>query len=191
MSRAKNYFNFFTAAVQRPFKIGAIAPSSRQLAEMMLLKFKPGDHVAEVGPGTGAITEVLRRRLASPGDYIGFDINRDFIDSLKEQFPDLKFVQDSAENLNAKFQDEAQLDYIVCSLPWSIWPDEHQAEVLKGMLGPLKKGGYFATFAYWPMLYGPTGYRFRALLEMTFSRVELSAIVWANLPPAIVYVCSK
>ena len=171
--------------------MGAIAPSSKRLAEMMLLEFKPGEFVVEVGTGTGAITRIIRQRLADPKQYIGFDINREFIEKLSGTFPDLNFVQDSAENLPAHFQNGAQSGYVVCSLPWAIWPSEHQERILNGIIEPLKEGGHFATFAYWPMLYWPVGLTFRKLLKKTFKKVEVTPIVWGNLPPAVVYVCTK
>jgi len=171
--------------------MGAIAPSSKRLGEMMLLEFKPGDVVAEIGPGTGALTRVIRQRLAEPGHYQGFDINREFIEKLRTDFPDLKFIQDSAENLPAHFGEGKQADYIVCSLPWTIWPGEHQAKILDGIMAPLKKGGYFVTFCYWPTLYAPSGLGLRKLLRKRFKNVELSKVVWGNIPPAAVYICTK
>jgi phospholipid N-methyltransferase len=191
VSTAKEYISFLSAFVTKPFKMGAIAPSSKRLAEMMLLEFKPGDFVVEIGPGTGAITRIIRQRLVDPKRYLGFDINREFVEKLRENFQDLNFVQDSAENLGTHFQGGAQADYIVCSLPWAIWPAEHQAKVLKGLMAPLKKGGYLATFAYWPTLYTPAGFGFRRMLTRKFKKVETTKIVWGNIPPAVVYVCIK
>lgn len=188
--KTKEYLSFLAAAVTKPFKMGAIAPSSKQLAEMMLLKFKPGDFIVEIGPGTGAITRVAQQRVKDPQRYVGFDINREFVEHLKEEFPALKFVQDSAENLGTHFQNTA-VDYIACSLPWNIWPSQHQEKVLQGVLQPLRSGGCFTTFAYWPTLYTPAGQSFRKLLKKNFKKVEVTPIIWGNLPPAVVYVCLK
>ena len=175
----------------KPFKMGAIAPSSKQLSEMMLLKLVPSDFVVEIGPGTGAITRIIRQRITDPKHYLGIDINHEFIEAMKLQFPEMHFEQDSAENLPVHFKDGPRVDYIACSLPWGIWPTQHQSKVLKGIIQPLKKGGYFATFAYWPMLYTPAGLGFRRMLSKTFRKVEITQIVWGNLPPAIVYLCVK
>lgn len=190
VSKTKEYLFFLSAVLTKPFKMGAIAPSSKQLSEMMLLKLRPGASVVEIGPGTGAITRVIRQRLSNPDHYIGFDINREFVEQLCHEFPDLKFVQDSAENIQAHVEGRP-VDYIVCSLPWNIWPSHHQEKILKGAVRPLKKGGHFATFAYWPMLYAPAGLGFRRLLWKTFKKVEVTKIVWGNLPPAVVYVCTR
>jgi len=37
----------------------------------------------------------------------------------------------------------------------------------------------------------PAGQRFRSLLNENFRSVEISPILWRNLPPAIVYHCQK
>ncbi len=179
------------AFAAKPFKMGAIAPSSKRLAEMMLLGMKPGDSVVEIGPGTGAITRIIRQRLPDPKLYMGFDINREFIEKLHHEFPDLTFYQESAEDLAKHFQNGKEPDYVVCSLPWAIWPEHHQAAVLKSIVQPLKKGGHFTTFAYWPTMYGPAGVGFRKILSKSFKKVERTKIVWGNLPPAVVYVCVK
>ena len=38
---------------------------------------------------------------------------------------------------------------------------------------------------------GPALAKFRRLLEATFDEVLLTRVVWANLPPAITYVCRR
>jgi phosphatidylethanolamine/phosphatidyl-N-methylethanolamine N-methyltransferase len=188
---AKEYLHFLSAAVSKPFRMGAIAPSSKRLAEMMLLKLTPGDWIAEIGPGTGAMTRIIQQRLIDPKHYVGVDINREFVEKLRVDFPEMKFVQDSAEHLGLQFKEGSNADYIVCSLPWTIWPAQHQAKILKSIVEPLKNGGVFATFAYWPMLYTPAGIGFRKMLKRSFKKVELTQIVWGNIPPAIVYLCIK
>jgi phosphatidylethanolamine/phosphatidyl-N-methylethanolamine N-methyltransferase len=191
LSKAKEYIRFLAAFAAKPFRMGAIAPSSKRLAEMMLLGMSPADLVVEIGPGTGAITRIIRQRLQDPKTYLGFDINREFIEKLRHEFPDLNFHQESAENLGTHFQNGTQPDTVVCSLPWAIWPAQHQARVLEGIIAPLKNGGHFATFAYWPTMYAPAGFGFRKMLSKSFKKVERTKIVWGNLPPAVVYVCVK
>lgn len=171
--------------------MGAIAPSSKRLAEMMLLGMSPGELVVEIGPGTGAITRIIRQRLQDPKDYLGFDINREFIKKLQNDFPDLSFHQESAAHIAQYFQDGKLADFVVCSLPWTIWPTEHQDKILKSIVGHLKEGGRFTTFAYWPTFYGPAGFGFSKMLSKTFKEVKRTQIVWGNLPPAVVYVCVK
>jgi phosphatidylethanolamine/phosphatidyl-N-methylethanolamine N-methyltransferase len=190
LTKTKENLKFFLAAVARPWRMGAIAPSSRDLAEQMLkkLNFGTSQKVLEVGPGTGAITELVLPRLKNPDQYLGLEINEDFVTSLHQRFPGVKFVNDSAENASSQVD---TVDYIVCSLPWSMWGGSVQEKLLQNVSKPLTPGSTFATYAYWPTLYTPTGRGFRKLLGRTFSTVETSQVIWKNLPPAVIYLCSK
>ncbi len=170
--------------------MGAIAPSSPELAEKMLqrLNFGTNQKVLEIGPGTGAITQFVLPRLKDTAQYTGMEINKDFVEGLQRRFPGISFLNDSAENANAH---AANIDYIVCSLPWSMWIPALQEKLLQTLSEPIIPGGTFATYAYWPTLYTPTGRNFRKLLGTTFSRVDTSEVIWKNLPPAVIYLCSK
>jgi len=193
MSKTKEYLSFFLAAVAKPWKIGAIVPSSRELAETMLQRLPIGttETVVEIGPGTGAITELILTRLKDPSQYLGVDINPDFINALKKRFPGVNFQQDSAANLSTHFKDKKGPNYIVCSLPWTMWSDKEQATLLNNILEPLVSGGTFVTFAYWPTFHAPAGQKFKKLLGRTVSKMETAPIVWKNIPPAVTYLGSK
>jgi len=193
MSKAKEYLSFFLAAAAKPWKMGAIAPSSRELAETMLQRLPIGtsETVVEIGPGTGAITELILTRLKDPSQYLGLDINPDFIETLKKRFPGVNFQKDSAENLGSHFKDKKGPNYIVCSLPWTMWSDKQQTKLLNSILAPLVSGGTFVTFAYWPTLHAPAGQKFKKLLGQTITKIETSPIVWKNIPPAVTYLGSK
>ncbi len=66
-----------------------------------------------------------------------------------------------------------------------------QAELLQATHDALADGGQFATFAYLHGLPLPAARRFRKRLGAFFSSVGRSRIVWRNLPPALVYQCTK
>jgi phospholipid N-methyltransferase len=59
---------------------------------------------------------------------------------------------------------------------------------LGNVLPHLAPNGRFATFAYYGFHQLPSGQRFRDLLHQKLTGVETSRVVWANLPPAFVYV---
>ncbi len=63
--RWNDHWLFLTHFRKSPRTVGAIAPSSQQLARKMLdgLELEPGTRVVELGPGTGAITGEIDRRL--------------------------------------------------------------------------------------------------------------------------------
>jgi SAM-dependent methyltransferase len=66
---------FITRFASAPTNIGAVFPSSRDLAEAMLhgIELQPGDVVVEYGPGTGAFTELLLERLPEGAEYLGIE----------------------------------------------------------------------------------------------------------------------
>ena len=53
------------------------------------------------------------------------------------------------------------------------------------MIEGLRPGGRFATFAYVPAAYFPTGRRFRALLAASFPRVTTTRVVYRELPASL------
>ena len=55
---------FLQELVNRPRQVGAILPSSKNLAKAMArwLPKEPGDYALELGPGTGSVTEALLER---------------------------------------------------------------------------------------------------------------------------------
>ena len=185
--------NFLLAALTKPFKVGAIAPSSRALAEAMLVDMKPDEvsGLIEIGPGTGAMTRVILEKLKDRSQYLGIDINARFVEKLTTHYPGARFVHDSAENLGELLKPGEKVDYIVCSLPWAIWPTKVQKQILNKLIAPLRKGGKFKSFAYIQTMHTPAAARFRELLQDSFSSFETSSIVWRNLPPAVVYHCIK
>jgi phospholipid N-methyltransferase len=56
---------FLGAFLREPFTVGSCWPSSSALSRALVggCEFKPGDTVVELGPGTGAFTELLLERL--------------------------------------------------------------------------------------------------------------------------------
>jgi phospholipid N-methyltransferase len=64
-----------------------------------------------------------------------------------------------------------------------------QNRIFDAVFASLAPGGLFTTFAYVHARWLPTSLRFRQRLFRHFSRIEVTPIVWRNLPPAFVYRC--
>lgn len=191
----QEYLDFFLGFATRPRSTGAIAPSSRALARMMVRGYdlKNASLVVEIGPGTGAFTGVLLESLPDPARYLGLELNPDFVRRLREKFPQAEIRNDSAENIVQHVAErgaEVKADYVVCGLPWAIFPQDLQERILGGIHRVLRPGGRFSTFTYVHALALPPARRFRRMLESRFSKVELSPIVWKNVPPAVAYYCT-
>jgi len=186
---------FLKEFVKNPRAVGAVAPSSSQLADAMVDGI-PWDNVRtaiEVGPGTGAFTGVIRERLKPDARFFVVEINPSHCERLRVRFPDLTVHEGSATDLPSLCRDRQfdRADAVISGLPWASFPDELQDELLDAIVKTLRAGGGFSTFAYLHGIPTPAGKRFRGELERRFSVVGTSEPVWRNLPPALAYRCIK
>ena len=85
----------------------------------------------------------------------------------------------------------SKVDLVVSGLPWAVFSDRDQTELLDTTIERMGEGARFATFAYLQGLLLPAGKRFRRKLDSRFREVETSRTVWRNLPPAVVYRCRR
>lgn len=147
--------------------------------------------IIEFGPGTGAFTAEIKRRMAPDNRYVGIEINRAFCRSLTAKFPGLDFVQGSVEDLRAIMTSQGveQIDAIVCGLPWASLPVAIQEHTFDAINDFLAADGIFVTFAYLQGLTLPGARALRRLLQTKFAEVHRSPIVWRNIPPAFAYIC--
>ena len=189
--RAHFLWEFF----KRPGSVGAVAPSSPSLARIMVewIDWPNVRTVIEYGPGTGAFTGRIRERLDPRCRFLALEINPEFAAAIAARYPEVSVHQESAANVEAICRREgiAEVDAIVCGLPWAVLDEREQAEILRGMMAVLKPGGQFVTFAYLQGLLLPAARRFRGNLRRHFSKIERSRTAWMNLPPAFVYRCRK
>jgi phosphatidylethanolamine/phosphatidyl-N-methylethanolamine N-methyltransferase len=185
--------NFIRGVLRHPLKTGAIAPSSPYLAREMLKHWpkEQGQLVVEFGTGTGAITKKINERLKGQ-QFLGFELNQDFIQLLQKKYPHLDICSRSAADLLEELH-KRQLEHanlIVSGLPWSIFSDELQDSILSATANGLAPNGVFSTFAYVHALKLKQAKAFTLKLDKHFEKVQTSKVIWRNLPPAIIYHCS-
>lgn len=183
-------WRFVEAFIREPLLVGACWPSSPQLARSVAdaCDFKPGDTVAELGPGTGSFTELLLGRLHGRGRLLAMEISETNIAELRRRFPHCETIHDSAENLPHHLGGK-RARCIVSGLAWGNMLPAMQDRIFNAMLESLTPDGQFVAFAYVHARFFPTTLRFRRLMFQNFKRVELTPIIWRNLPPAYVYRC--
>lgn len=182
------------AFLREPFIVGSIAPSSKALGLALIANTQPNSRVIEIGPGTGAVTRLLMRRLKHSSQYLGIEIHPKFVEILRRDFPQAKFIEGSAENLRQIAQESGfgtDTDHIVSSLPWSILASAVQDKILGELRAFLSPEGSFTTFVYLHSMTFPTSRRFFHQLEESFEDVSRSPLIWRNLPPAIVFTCRR
>jgi len=186
---------FLVEFLRRPGTVGAVAPSSSQLAAKMV-EWIDWAHVKgaiEYGPGTGAFTSEILNRLAPEARFFAIEINPQFVARLHQRHPELRVYQESVAKVRSLCRQEGidRVEAILCGLPWAAFSDADQTAYLDAMMTVLAPGGQFVTFAYLQGLLLPAGRRFRSKLRAYFSEVSTSRTAWRNLPPAFVYRCRR
>ncbi len=185
----------FREFCRSPTSVGAIAPSSSYLAKEIveLAQVSSASAVLEIGPGTGVFTAEILEQLRSDANFIAIEKNPRFISTLKTRFPTVSIIDDGAENAPSILAQRGldTVDAIVSGLPWASFSSVVQDRLLDSVDRSLADGGMFVTFAYLQGLLMPSGKRFRKRLEQIFSQTKTSRVIWKNVPPAFIYVCTK
>jgi phospholipid N-methyltransferase len=186
---------FLRSFLRRPSQVGAIAPSSKYLAAMMVdwFDWTRCRYVVEYGPGTGVFTKAILQSLHPDAKFFAIERSPELCNLLRGRYPQLDLCEDSVENVAALCQarEFPHVDAVICGLPWASFPDALQQSCLDALAKVLRPGGQFATFAYWQGLLLPAAHKFRRRLNDYFSEIESSPTVWRNLPPAFIYRCRR
>ena len=193
--RARELATFVVAFARSPLTIGALFPSSRDLARALsgdLSELSSGDVIVEFGPGTGAITRAIADTLPPGVHYVGIERDPKFHAILCRRFPGLDFelgeAQDIAAILEARGLSHAHR--IISGLPFAFMPVAAQEQIIEGITSSLKKGGTFRTFQYLHGYGMETSRSFRAEMEQRFEQFTREGPVYKNIPPAWILVYS-
>ncbi len=188
--RWHDHWVFLTNFRKSPRTVGAIAPSSQRLARTMLdgLDLGPAARVVELGPGTGAVTGEIVRRLPPSATCLAIDINPEFSDRVASRWPQLKSVCGRAEHLVeiAGTRDLLPVDHIVSGLPFASLPGTTARDIVTAIGRTLRDGGTFTTFQYIHAYGFPSAAAVRRLLTAQMGAPPSVAVVMGNLPPAFV-----
>lgn len=193
--RKKGHENvsFFKQFMTNPLEVGSVIPSSGALSEAMLrnIDFESLNNVVELGPGTGSFSRRLTSKLTADTNYYAVESNPHFCQIIKKDFPNIKLINDYAENLSQHVPDlRKQVDLIVSGLPFSFMTLETIDRTLLEIYSLLKEGGELRLFTYLHALYLP---KIRYLLnELQSNYLYVNKkFVGLNIPPAFVISCQK
>ena len=179
---------FLQAFLKNPLDVGAVTPSSPDLAMGMIDGMRPdGDSIIlELGVGTGALTKFLQTVGVDEKSYLGLEINRKFVNSLKTQFPDLRFVRGSAGKAFSIHQRSGlgEVRYIISGLPFSTLSGNVGDTIFTEINKFMERGCLFRTFQYAHSACLPSAAKFRRTMEKRYGKVEKSEIILKNVPPA-------
>lgn len=175
---------FFRQLLSRPKQISAIAPSSRHLARAMAAGLKPMDRVVEFGPGTGVLTKAILAAGVKPSALTLFEFNPDFVAHLRRAFPGVTVLNDGAQTAAAHVA--SGVDAVISGLPLLSMPLEIRDSIVKAAFDILSPDG-----AYYQFTYGPRPAVSDAQMARLGLKVEQTAHILFNLPPARVHRFSR
>ena len=189
----KKKTGIFQQYLKQPNTVGAIAASGPWLAQAMVneIDWQQARTIVEYGPGTGAITQHILHQIRDEHNFFAVEINADLVTMLAHRFPQLRVYHDSATHIATICEQHGVegLDAVISGLPWTVFGEQLQQDLLESMQSVLRPGAVFVTFAYLSGLPFPGARRFLRKLKDSFSSVTISKPVWKNFPPAIVYTC--
>ncbi|MEV4898282.1 SAM-dependent methyltransferase [Nonomuraea sp. NPDC055795] len=182
---------FLGQFLRSPASIGALAPSSRRLAEAVSAPIPERGEpvVVELGPGTGPFTAEIQRRLCGRGHHLAVELNDSLAGLLAQRYPLVDVVRDDAARLPELLAERRlnRADVVVSGLPWAAFPESLQQQLLGAVCTALGTGGAFTTFSYIHAIPLSAARRFRGLLDERFEEVVPGRTVWRNAPPAFVF----
>lgn len=177
---------FLRALMARPKSIGAIAPSGRALAKAIALQIDPArpGPVLELGPGTGVITEAILERGIAPERLTLVEYDSDMAAFLTDCFSSVHVIEGDAFDLAHTLGAKAEEKYcaVVSGLPLLNFPIARRRHYMEGIAGLLAPGAPFIQFSYGMQ---------PPMAPLPGQTVTRAALVWANLPPARVWVYRK
>jgi phosphatidylethanolamine/phosphatidyl-N-methylethanolamine N-methyltransferase len=188
--RWHDHWLFLSHFRKSPRTVGAIAPSSLRLARAMLdgLDLEPGVRVVELGPGTGAITGEIARRLPTRAACLTIDIDPVFTSRVGARWPHFDTVCGRAEDLFeiARTREMLPVDHIVSGLPFASLPSASAQAIVDAIARTLRHRGTFTTFQYVHAYGFASAATVRRTLTAKMGSEPTRALVMGNLPPALV-----
>jgi len=181
--------NFFKTSIKSLGRTGIIFPSSKLLIKKMINKidFEQGRLFVEFGTGDGCLTEALLTNMTEDSILLSFELNTDFFSYSAEKFLTDKRIRIYNENAlnfdNINFlRKDVSIDYIVSSLPLTLFKDENVDILLSKVKSRLKPNGMLFQYQY-------------SLIRLSyfkriFRKVDLDYAL-LNIPPAFIYSCSN
>lgn len=174
---------FLRALITNPKSIGAIFPSSPALAEAIARQIDPAaGPVLEIGPGTGAISQAILARGVAPQNLTLLEYDEEFARHLAARFAGVHVVQGDAFDMDSTLGARPPFGAIVSCLPLLNFPPAQRLRFMDMLAARLLPGAPLIQFSY--------GLHAPVVPPDGFS-VACAASVFANLPPAKVWVYRK
>ncbi len=133
------------------FTTGAVTKTPKRVLKKIVGEIPSGNLkvVVELGAGKGEITRNIIANINSDCRYIAFEINQEFADSLKRDFPAIEVITEDALNFDAHLSQTA--DLLICSMPLSFFEKKVRRQLLEKIKANVAdKGKVIILFhAFW------------------------------------------
>ncbi len=206
--RFRNSRIFIESAARHFKRTGAIAPSSKPLADSMIRElvshYKNPVTVLEVGGGTGSITKEIALHLEEGDALDVFEIDRQFANVIRQRLREEPGLRDRKARIQVhnKPVEEIRIrpsyDFIISCLPFTNFQPQAVRKIFEIYRSVLKAGGVCSFYEYIfvrqaAQIMSPKRARERCAGVSSVVREYLSKycfrqqVVFRNLPPAMVY----
>jgi phospholipid N-methyltransferase len=128
-------FTFAGEFMSNPSAVGAIAPSSEELSEIMVESIDPENSiVVELGAGTGPFTEKLVAKISKDKLFV-VENNTTFHEHLVKRFPDQAILCVDACELDKHIPKHlhGKVNVVVSGLPFRSLPPEVASKILNSL----------------------------------------------------------
>jgi phosphatidylethanolamine/phosphatidyl-N-methylethanolamine N-methyltransferase len=185
---SRHLASFFRSWLSNPIRVGAIAPSSEALAELITSEITPATApVIELGPGTGVFTRKLLQKGVPPQELILIEYGSEFVSVLQLRFPGVRVLwMDATKLVPARFVHEGSVGAVVSGLPLLNMSPRKVVAIMSGAFHYLRPNGAFYQFTYGPRFPVP-----RPILDRLGLKAARVGRTLHNLPPATVYRVTK
>jgi len=176
--------SFLLAWMSSPRRVGAVAPSSAALAELITREITTSSGpILELGPGTGVFTYQLLKRGVRQQDLTLVEYGADFLPLLQMRFPGARVLwMDAARLCSERLFEGAPVGAVVSGLPLLNMSTRKVVSIINGAFSYLRPGGAFYQFTY-----GLTCPVPRPILDRLGLKAQLVDRAILNVPPAAVY----
>jgi phosphatidylethanolamine/phosphatidyl-N-methylethanolamine N-methyltransferase len=185
--RIGDELRFVKTFATSPLKMGTFTPSGRALAAAMVdyATIDPAGWTLEIGPGTGAVTQVLIDRGIRPDRLVLIEYDADFCRLLEERFPGAIIVKGDALDLDralGRFA-ETRFSAVLSGIPLLNLPKAKRFPYIESALDRLLPGGNVTQLSY----------SFLTPLDFVPGRlaVERSKWITANFPPGRIWIYTR
>jgi phosphatidylethanolamine/phosphatidyl-N-methylethanolamine N-methyltransferase len=151
-SSLKETFLFIKRWVKHPVRLGAIAPSSPALANLVSthVSVRKNHVVVEIGGGTGTVTRSLLKSGIPSDQLIVVELDPELCAFLKRTVPSVHVIKGNAMDLEKLIPQEyiGKVSTIISGIPVTTMSFSQQQLLINACMGVLAPGGELIQYSY-------------------------------------------